>query len=422
MLANCSALNFVLGLLVLIGVFSIVYWASGKLAAVRAVPSPSLKDHLAAIAESGKNEGILLIGPPRGGKDSIATAAVNPVRRISLLDANLSDVSVKKEMERINALIVNERDTKDADSSRRKWIHVSNLESQLVSADRRMLALQLLEKLVEHSNGEPRKGVIVTSSVDPIGQFKEIFEQERRGIYTDAIPEVELSRCSLLLTRFRRCYLPLGGQMTSEQNAIGLWNSWLNYDPQHWSKTAQLEEESCDPLSGLVGELRTAWADRTHVRLEELVRAIRAKAQAYYELLWTSCTRSEKLVLIQLAQEGFINPKSRDVVTQLIAKGLITERPAPTIFNYTFRAFLREIERDYVVQEWEGMEGNGLWVLAGRLVASTLVAGGLFFLLTQDFSVQSLLPIISGSGFFGVPLVRDLLARLSTKTGATASA
>ena len=64
------------------------------------------------------------------------------------------------------------------------------------------------------------------------------------------------------------------------------------------------------------------------------------------------------------------------------------------------------------------MEGSGLWVVAGHLIASTLVAGGLFYVLTQDFSVQTLLPIISGSGFFGVPLIRDLLARVSMKPGA----
>ncbi len=50
---------------------------------------------------------------------------------------------------------------------------------------------------------------------------------------------------------------------------------------------------------------------------------------------------------------------------------------------------------------------------AGRLVGSSLLAGGLFFLLTQDLSVQSLLPIISGTGVFGLPIVRELLARFS---------
>jgi hypothetical protein len=109
-------------------------------------------------------------------------------------------------------------------------------------------------------------------------------------------------------------------------------------------------------------------------------------------------------------------------MTQLVAKGLITEHSSPAIFNYTFRAFLREIERDEVVTEWEAMEGSGLWVLVGRLVGSTLIVGGLFYLLTQDFAVQSLIPLISGSGLFGIPVVRDLIATFSKKTGGTSAA
>jgi hypothetical protein len=120
-------------------------------------------------------------------------------------------------------------------------------------------------------------------------------------------------------------------------------------------------------------------------------------------------------VLIQLAQEGFVTAQSWDVVASLVAKGLIVERPVPMIFNHTFRDFLIDIERSGIIHEWEQMEGNGLWQVAGRLVGASLLAGGLFFLLTQDFSVQSLLPIVSGTGMFGAPLFRTLIARVSGK-------
>jgi hypothetical protein len=133
-------------------------------------------------------------------------------------------------------------------------------------------------------------------------------------------------------------------------------------------------------------------------------------------MLWTSCARSEKLVLIQLAQEGFVTTQSADVVAPLIAKGIIVERPTPAIFNRTFRDFLLNIERDDVVQRWERGEGHGLWVVAGRLIGSSVILGLIFFLLTQDVSVQSLLPVVSGTGLFGIPLVRAILARLSGKT------
>jgi hypothetical protein len=59
-----------------------------------------------------------------------------------------------------------------------------------------------------------------------------------------------------------------------------------------------------------------------------------------------------------------------------------------------------------VIQEWEWTEGRGLWVTAGRLIGSSVVAGGIFYLLTQDVSVQSLIPVVSGTGLFGTPIVR----------------
>jgi hypothetical protein len=151
--------------------------------------------------------------------------------------------------------------------------------------------------------------------------------------------------------------------------------------------------------------------------IRDLARVISERSQAVYELLWTSCTRKEKLVLIQLAQEGVVNPKCFDTVARLVAKGLVTPVPGLTVFNYTFRHFLRGIERDRVVQEWERLEGNGLWVSAGRIVGGSMVLGGVFFLLTQGISVQTVLPIVSGTGLFGVPVVRDLLAKITNGGG-----
>jgi hypothetical protein len=37
-----------------------------------------------------------------------------------------------------------------------------------------------------------------------------------------------------------------------------------------------------------------------------------------------------------------------------------------------------------------------------------LIIGGLFYLVTQGASVQSVLPLISGSSVLGIPLVRNI--------------
>ena len=299
----------------------------------------------------------------------------------------------------------------------RIWILVSNLEAQLVDEKCRCLVLTLLDRLLISAANHPR-GVVVTTSVDPIAHFRELFSEERNGIYTDDAPEVSLSRAALLLSRFERRYVPLATPSTKQCRHA--WDSWWRYKPNKWSEAMQVELNGLGPLVQVPQELTAAFAGREEVPFAELVRELKRRVNAYYELLWTNCTRKEKLVLIQLAQEGFVTAQSWDVVATLLAKGLIVERPDPTIFNHTFRDFLIDIERSGVVQEWERMEGSGLWQVSGRLIGSSLLAGGLFYLLTQDFSVQSLLPIVSGTGMFGAPLFRTIVAKVSgNSVGAT---
>src|SRR5262249_119507 len=156
---------------------------------------------------------------------------------------------------------------------------------------------------------------------------------------------------ALVLSRFRRCYVPLREKEREAPNSNAISENWLNYQPENWHATAERELAPYEPLADISRDLKKAWPDKTPVTVDDPAGTIEGEARAFYELLWASCTRSEKLVLVQLAQEGFVNPKSRDVVRLLVAKGLI-EGPAPTIFNYTFRDFLCSIERDHVVHEW----------------------------------------------------------------------
>jgi hypothetical protein len=295
------------------------------------------------------------------------------------------------------------------------WIHISNFETQLVNKSTRAEVFRLFELLQDRSLEKDAKerlvALVVTTTVDPSAHFMEVFNEERQEIYATAIPEIELNRWSVILSRFRRCYIaPI---------AKSPWRSWYYYDPKTWRDTLDLETSNHRLLSAVGSDLKRAWAGEESVAMEDLRRAIRSRAEPCYQLLWTSCTRSEKLVLIQLAQEGLINPKSRDTLDELIAKGLVLPGAAPTVFNLTFRDFLQGIERTDVVQAWERMDGNGLWVISGRLVASALAIGGVFYLLTQGFSVQSVLPIISGTGFLGLPLIKNVASLLSSKKDAT---
>jgi hypothetical protein len=411
-LADLRPETALLGIGILLATFALIHWGRRALSARGAAKTMSIENAIRHVENGGPNSGILVIGSPRGEKDRIAAEAIvrvtsrPPEVSIRLLDETLTRDWVDTKIKEVDEL----RDpTKHGTSW--LWIQVSNLEAELIDKKSRAEVFRLFEKLVERRFGQkpqPRPvGLIVTTTIDPTAHFGEVFAEERQEIYANSIPEVELNRSSLILSRFRRCYAPVEGRSP--------WDSWQHYDPARWRDTLDLETSNHRLLAAIDIELEAAWADRTEVGLEELRRAIRVRAESCYQLLWTSCSRSEKLVLIQLAQEGLINPKSSDTLDELAAKGMIWPGAAPQLFNLTFRDFLQRIERAEVVQEWERMEGTGLWVVSGRLVASALMVGGLFYLLTQGISVQSVLPIISGSGFLGFPLVRSVVGLFSPK-------
>jgi hypothetical protein len=441
---SAAAYRTLFGLLIVGCTFAAVVWARGRLRLIPFVRTPSLQDQVNAASTNGR-DAILVIGPPRIGKDQAVRCALRTVKspeptapandgeaspathpvseqtesldligiRLPLLDVTLDGATVDELVHKVDSMIAQGNDSR-LDCKGRLWIHISNLEMQLVSPAARKSVVHLLDRLLDGLQNTMPRVLIVTTSVDPIANFEDVFSEERQTTYDDPTPEVELSRSSMMLSRFRRCFLPISNEGAAER-----WTSWLSYDEKKWEDTLDREVAGYAPLVTIAAELRSVLPPKKRLPREELVRVIGTRAEAAYQLLWTSCTRSEKLVLVQLAQEGLINPKSRSVAGRLMAKGLVANCPGPTVFNYTFREFLRGIERHQVVNQWEQMEGSGLWVMAGRLIGSSLVAGGVFFLLTQDFSVQTLMPILSGTGVLGVPIVRDLLARITGKSTGT---
>jgi hypothetical protein len=68
------------------------------------------------------------------------------------------------------------------------WVIVSNLEAQLVTAASRALVVRLFERLTGLVGGNSAVAAIVTSTVDPIAHFEELFHEELREIHANASP------------------------------------------------------------------------------------------------------------------------------------------------------------------------------------------------------------------------------------------
>ena len=73
---------------------------------------------------------------------------------------------------------------------------------------------------------------------------------------------------------------------------------------------------------------------------EQLVQELSEKAFPLYKLFWSACTRSEKLLLVQLAQTGLVNPICNDTLHETIRKRLVELKPYPRVMNESFAHFL----------------------------------------------------------------------------------
>ncbi len=317
------------GALLLVAAIAGLCWARQRLLAHTHRDAPGLPEVLASLPPLGRH-GVMLIGAPRTGKDSFLVETLEARQakvalRIRLLGEEAQPERVEGQLQGLAQPGGELWQALGGGSGAPGpfWVNVSNLETHLVDRKHRSLALQLLEQLLDRAVSDVPRVVVVTTNVDPVAHFEEIFEEERAGIYEDAVPEIELSRLALLLSHFHRCYVPFC------KNASDA-DPWWDYRPDRWLDVLDWETRSV-ALARVNRELRARWGANELVSVDDLSRAITARAAALYQLLWTSCTRREKLVLVQLAQEGFVTPQSAAVVAALMAKGLIVLLPVPAI-------------------------------------------------------------------------------------------
>lgn len=84
---------------------------------------------------------------------------------------------------------------------------------------------------------------------------------------------------------------------------------------------------------------------------------------------WKLCTRSERLLLYELARGRLANPRNTAVIDALLARGLLKLDPWPKIADESFEAFVRTAETTDDLAQWQ-QDAQG----AGRRVRSTIIA------------------------------------------------
>jgi hypothetical protein len=230
--------------------------------------------------------------------------------------------------------------------------------------------LQLLERLIYKHN----RSVVIVSCVDPLSYLTDEAGAHRSS--HDAYPEQVLGRWARVLRLFTRAEFrtDTGSDFSQSENRV------LTHE-QH------------------TGEFSD-------------------KSQAYYRAVWATCTTGEKLSLVQLAQEGLVNPHNQSTIRELLRKGLIYRHTTFRIVNEGFKSFVVGSFGSEDVRMWEAEGSSVAW----SLLNTTVRIGGVglvgFLVVTQPRFLQTATGFLTALGA-GLPTVINLLGTLkrNSRTG-----
>lgn len=146
----------------------------------------------------------------------------------------------------------------------------------------------------------------------------------------------------------------------------------------------------------------------------------RVSANSYFRWLISGLSKPEELVMLQLAQEHVVNPNSSEMVSDLMAQGLIEGRwGLLTVKDDDFAKFLKHAIPHHTVRSWEKQIGG---TRPATLQWSLLILGvGVvaFLIYTQGDVFNTWVTYATGVAA-AVPKVLQLLDSVRPKSGAKA--
>jgi hypothetical protein len=156
--------------------------------------------------------------------------------------------------------------------------------------------------------------------------------------------------------------------------------------------------EECAPTAALqaVGlallpKLSLAEMDRGRLRDE-----IGERARGSYVALWWSLAGPEKLVLVQVAEEGLVSAKCRKPLRLLLARGLVVRDPALRLMNETFRRFVVGCREEVLPIERQDT-ADSAWARLKRPLVAALLGVAVFFFATQREMFNTTLVFVSAA-------------------------
>ena len=309
----------------------------------------------------------LVIGLPRSGKSAqlrkLAGLDQRDFRDLRDLRSGHSSASKQFELERAE--------------SRSGVIVVDQFDFNMRDPAMNEKRLELVETLLD----APDHKLVLVSTVDPMYFLAE----ERETVLCDG---KDVTKTGILLERWARALdkfarVRLHNQVGDEfAGAVGKYF-------EREAKFVQFARwicEECDstPMLRKIGvELLEQYEKKPLPTREQLVELVAARADTYYRMVWAGLTSSERLVLYQLALDGWSNPKNTAAIHQLEQKKLIFRRPMYRIMNDSFRRFIRSSEHEREILSWQKTEQQSTWQALRFVIIAAIIGAGVWLLYAQ---------------------------------------
>lgn len=308
------------------------------------------------------------------------------------------------------------RCTTQIDASLKPFVLLQHLEERFSDADRRRAKLELLEALIIHC----AKPIVLISQIEPLGHLSRRLQSRWDATADDEISPELIARWARVLERL--AWVGPDQQVAGDAELVALLRqlTTLQNASARLSKDDLAPEalrEECRNTARLLGigwELRMLGGVSARDDAGTTTERVADAARAHYRSVWSLLTDEEQLALVQLAHEGFVNPKSWGIVRVLVRKGFIRFAPAARLVNKTFSEFVKTAEAPDRVTAWERADGASVWDRARNGILLLLIAGGLVLFLTQPEELTRWVGVLTaiGSavatvanlfGFFGGP-------------------
>jgi hypothetical protein len=267
---------------------------------------------------------------------------------------------------------------------------VQHIEHRIASAEWRNALLLLL--------GSTTKGcVVLCSEIDPLHYLASRLREAEEALNSaddSARPALEktceelhkeLNGWSIALRRVRKIRTLLDAPA-----AVG--------PHQHASNATRLAIEcACTEPLIEIGKRLSAITDIERYCWDDVVGFVQDAAEPYYRATWELCAHEEKLVLIQLAQEGLVNPKRIDVIQRLARRNLVAIDPRFKLMNESFRRFVQTVESPGLIADWERTPTHSAWSRLGAplyALAAVIIA---ILLFTEQEMFTSIIAVATGA-------------------------